>query len=193
MEDIMKFAKSMVILALAGAVAVPTFGADKKAPATKTAPAAKAPAAKAPAAKPAEDIWASLPAVVAKINGVPLTKADVISFFKSQFPNGQLPPFFNAAMVKQLAPRLIKSIVSQKLMDAEMAKAGFKAGPEQVKKIPGSRDQKSSERAARHAQPAACNAGKNAGSVHRRDCCQSDGTEADRHGSVRQADLPEKC
>ena len=133
MEEIMKIAKMMVLLALAGVVVLPAVAAEKKAPAKKAAAATKAAPAKK--AEPKVDVWASLPANVAEIDGVAVTKGEIISFFMAQFPDGNLPPFFTADLVKQLAPRLVKGVVASKLMDKEMAKAGFKATAEQTRKF----------------------------------------------------------
>lgn len=126
----MKFAKMTVALAVAGAVALPAFAAEKK------APAAKAPVkAEAKKADPQVDIWASLPATVAEVDGVAVGKGEIVSFFMAQFPDGKLPPFFNADLVKQIAPRLVKSVITSKLMDKELAKAGFKTNAEQTRKF----------------------------------------------------------
>ena len=127
----MKIAKMMMLAAAVGVMACPVFAAEaegKKAESPKTAAPAKAEAAKV-------DIWASLPATVAEIDGVAISKNEIISFFSAQFPNGNPPPFFTAELVKQVAPRLVKGIVASKLMEKEMEKAGFKASPEQTRKF----------------------------------------------------------
>ena len=100
----MKIAKMMVLLALAGVVVLPAAAAEKKAPAKKAAAATKAAPAKK--AEPKVDVWASLPANVAEIDGVAVTKGEIISFFMAQFPDGNLPPFFTADLVKQLAAEI---------------------------------------------------------------------------------------
>ena len=73
----MKIAKMMVLLALAGVVVLPAAAAEKKAPAKKAAAATKAAPAKK--AEPKVDVWASLPANVAEIDGVAVTKGEIIS------------------------------------------------------------------------------------------------------------------
>ena len=128
----MKTVKLMGILVLAGMIVLPTIAAEKKAPAKKAAPAAKAPAAKA---APQVDIWVGLPDVVAEIDGVKVGKNEVIQLFMSQLPDGKVPPFFTAELVKQDAPRLVKAVVSSKLFAKEMAKSGFKATAEQARKF----------------------------------------------------------
>ena len=113
----MKTVKLMGILVLAGMIVLPAIAADKK------APAAKAPEQKA---APAVDIWAGLPDVVAVVDGVKVTKKEVVQLFMSQLPDGKVPPFFTADLVKQVAPRLVKAVVSTKLFAKEMAKSKFK-------------------------------------------------------------------
>ena len=113
----MKTVKLMGILVLAGMIVLPTIAAEKKAPAKKAAPAAKAPAKKA---APQVDIWAGLPEVVAVVDGVKVTKNEVVQLFMSQLPDGKIPPFFTAELVKQVAPRLVKAVVSTKLFAKEM-------------------------------------------------------------------------
>ena len=128
----MKTVKLMGILVLAGMIVLPTIAAEKKAPAKKVAPAAKAPAKKA---APQVDIWAGLPEVVAVVDGVKVTKNEVVQLFMSQLPDGKIPPFFTAELVKQVAPRLVKAVVSTKLFAKEMAKSKFKATAEQARKF----------------------------------------------------------
>ena len=128
----MKIAKLMVLAAVSGAAAFPLFSADA---AQKKAESPKAAATAKKAEAPKADIWACLPATVAEIDGVAVSKNEIISFFVAQFPNGNPPPFFTADLVKQVAPRLVKGVVMSKLMDREMEKAGFKASPEQTRKF----------------------------------------------------------
>ena len=128
----MKTVKLMGTLLLAGMIVLPTMAAEKKAPAKKAAPAAKAPAKEA---APQVDIWVSLPDVVAVVDGANVTKAEVIQLFMSQLPDGKVPPFFTAELVKQVAPRLVKAVVSNKLFAKEMAKSKFKATAEQARKF----------------------------------------------------------
>ena len=128
----MKTVKLMGTLLLAGMIVLPTMAAEKKAPAKKAAPAAKAPVKKA---APQVDIWVSLPDVVAVVDGAKVTKQEVVQLFMSQLPDGKIPPFFTAELVKQVAPRLVKAVVSNKLFAKEMAKSKFKATAEQARKF----------------------------------------------------------
>lgn len=128
----MKIAKLMVLAAVSGIAAFPLFSADA---AQKKAESPKAAASAKKAEAPKADIWACLPATVAEIDGVAVSKNEIISFFVAQFPNGNPPPFFTADLVKQVAPRLVKGVVMSKLMDREMEKAGFKASSEQTRKF----------------------------------------------------------
>lgn len=125
------------------------------APAPKAAPAAKkaevkpaAPVAAKPEAKkaeaPAVDVWSALPEVVAEINGVPVKKQEIISVFMAQLPDGKLPPFVTVDMIRQMAPQMVRTVVINKLLEAEMAKEGYKPSEasaraflhEQIKKAP---------------------------------------------------------
>ena len=122
----MKSVKLIALLALAGIIASSAFAAEKKAPAKKAAPA--------PAkAAPQVDVWAGLPAVVAEINGTKVAKDEVIALFMTQFPDGKLPPFFTAELVSQVAPRLVKAVVADKLINKEIEKSGFKATADQTR------------------------------------------------------------
>lgn len=102
--------------------------------------AAKAPEAEAPKAKSAKaaaetvDVWSALPEVVAEVNGKPLTRAEVAKLMLAQTPDGKLPPFITVDMVRQMAPQIVKSIVLDKLVEAEMAKEGYKPSEENARK-----------------------------------------------------------
>ena len=129
MEEFMKTVKLMSVLALAGMIVLPAVAAEKKAPAKKV------PAKKAAAPAKTADIWVGLPDVVAVIEGVPVKKQEVITMFMSQLPDGKVPPFFTAELVKQVAPRLVKAVVSQKLFAKEMAKNGVKVTAAETRKF----------------------------------------------------------
>ncbi len=108
--------------------------AEAKATGAKAAPAAEAQAteAKATEAK-AADVWQSLPAVVAEVNGQPITRDMVVAMIMAQLPNGELPPFFTADFIKQIAPALVRDLVNRKLIEDEIAKSGSKVSAEDVK------------------------------------------------------------
>ena len=98
--------------------------AEAKATGAKAAPAAEAQAteAKATEAK-AADVWQSLPAVVAEVNGQPITRDMVVAMIMAQLPNGELPPFFTADFIKQIAPALVRDLVNRNLIEDEIAKS----------------------------------------------------------------------
>ena len=124
----MKKNLKMMALVFAGVAGLSLFAAE--------APKAKE-TAKKPEAKPAAaavDIWASLPEVVAEVDGVPMKKQEVIAVFMEQMPDGKIPPYLTAEMVGQMAPQMVRSVVVSKLMDKEMAKSGFKASAENTRK-----------------------------------------------------------
>ena len=129
-------------LALCAAPAPAAAPAAKKAEVKPAAPVAKPEAKKAEA--PAVDVWSALPEVVAEINGVPVKKQEIISVFMAQLPDGKLPPFVTVDMIRQMAPQMVRTVVINKLLEAEMAKEGYKPSEasaraflhEQIKKAP---------------------------------------------------------
>ena len=78
---------------IASLIAIPAMGAAKKEavkPANKieVKPAPKA-TAKAKAEAPKEDVWASLPNIVATINGKPVMKSEIIKMMMSNLLKGK--------------------------------------------------------------------------------------------------------
>lgn len=136
--------KTMLMLSAVLGVSVMLSGAEpaKKADARKPAAPAKE---TAPAMKSVtlEELTASLPNVLAKINGKDVTKAQFINdFLKPQLPGGKLPPMPEAQAKEQIsqfatmaAPMLVKGYVDQMLLEAAAAKAGFKPSAELVTKL----------------------------------------------------------
>ena len=100
----------------------------KQAPAAKPAPV---PTPKSAEASPA--IWDSLPDKVAVIAGKPVTKAEVIEFVKSQFPNGKIPSVFTAENVKELAPQIVDGLIRERLIAADMAARKFQVTPQDAR------------------------------------------------------------
>ncbi len=118
--------KMMTTLLASGMLISGAFAAD---------PAPKANPAQAPEVKeksPAE-LFAFLPEVVAKINGKDLTRAEVVTAFVADLPDGKLPPFVTEEMLKQMAPQMVRGLVSQRLLGEAAEKAGFKASEQSVK------------------------------------------------------------
>ena len=128
MENNMKKNLKMMALVFAGVAGLSLFAAEASKAKEATA---KTEAKPAPAAV---DIWASLPEVVAEIDGVPMKKQEVIAVFMEQMPDGKIPAYLTADMVGQMAPQMIRSVVVSKLMDKEMEKSGFKASAENTRK-----------------------------------------------------------
>lgn len=100
----------------------------KPAPA-KPAPA-PAPAKPAPAPAPAEDPFSAIPPVLAEIGGQKITKDMVVEQLVGNLPGGQLPPGISADLIKRMLPGLARSLVYQKILEDEMAKAGVKPSAE---------------------------------------------------------------
>ena len=129
----------LTVLALAGSA----LWADAPAPEQeKSADGAPAPAvaavqpaqvAVAAPEKAPEDLWAFLPDKVAEINGVAIPKQAIIDQLMKEFPDGKLPAFVNADMLKQLAPQLVHAYVYGELMKAALDKSGIKPSEEAAK------------------------------------------------------------
>lgn len=121
------------VILMAAAMGTVMFQA-KAADEAKAAPAKDAKAevkAEAPA-----DMWAFLPAVVAKVDGKDVTKKEFVDFITPQLagPDGKMPPMVTPEMLVKVAPMQIKAFVDQKLVLAAAEKAGFKPSAELVKK-----------------------------------------------------------
>jgi len=132
--------KTMLMLSMMLGCAL-AFAADPVKPA--------APAAKPAEAKPEmkaitlEELTASLPDVLAKVNGKDITKAQFVNeFLKPQLPGGKLPPMPAEQAQAQIAqfstmaaPMLVKGYVDQLLLEEAAAKAGFKPSAELVTEL----------------------------------------------------------
>jgi hypothetical protein len=92
----------------------------------------KAPAAPAPAKTAPADIWSALPEVVAVVDGKNITRKDVENFLKAQMPDGKIPPMFNAELLKQMAPGIVRGMVEEQLMAKAIAKSGIKVTAQMV-------------------------------------------------------------
>lgn len=115
----MSMIKNVGLLAVSGVLGCAVFAAPAE-KANSAAPAAK------PAAAPAKvDIWASLPEVLAEANGEKVFKKELVETFSKQFPDGKIPEFVTADLVKQVAPQMTKMLVANKLIDAEMKASKF--------------------------------------------------------------------
>ena len=131
--------KMMLMLSAVLGASVMLSGADAKKPAA--APAKEA----APVMKSVtlEELTASLPNVLAKIDGKDVTKAQFVNdFLKPQLPGGKMPPMPEEQAKEQIAqfatmaaPMLVKGYVDQLLLEAAAAKAGFKPSAELVTKL----------------------------------------------------------
>ena len=108
---------------MCSAAAAPKAPAAKAAPAAKTAPAAKEVSA---------NMWEAIPAVVAVVDGKNITREDVKAFLISQMPDGKIPPMFNAELLKQMAPGIVRGMVEQQLMEKAMGKSGIKVTPQMI-------------------------------------------------------------
>ena len=116
--------KLYLALLACGAITLGAAESAAKAP----APVAAKPAEKAEA-KPV-DIWASLPAVVAEIDGKPITKQEFVAGVAKEIPEQQLQLFtqLGPEQVAKIAPMLVDNYLKMKLIEAEVAKANIKVG-----------------------------------------------------------------
>ena len=120
--------KMMLMLSAVLGASVMLSGADAKKPAA--APAKEA----APVMKSItlEELTASLPNVLAKIDGKDVTKSQFVNdFLKPQLPGGKMPPMPEDQAKEQIAqfatmaaPMLVKGYVDQLLLEAAAASTG---------------------------------------------------------------------
>jgi len=131
------------LLKVAGVGAVIVAAGCCKCSAAEAAPApAKAPEVKAEA-KPSEkapevkkvDVWASLPEVVATIDGKPVTKSELIASVLAQTPDGKVPEELTPEVVAAAAPTLVKDYINYKLLEAEQLKSGIKPNKADAKAL----------------------------------------------------------
>ena len=119
----------MVSLFAAGAVAFSAGAAD----AVKPAPAKAAPAEKADAKKAPEDVWKLIPATVAEVDGKSISKDEFVKFLLKSIPDGKIPEGLTAEMIRKEAPGLVKQMVLDQLITAQVEKAGIKPSYEMAK------------------------------------------------------------
>lgn len=119
----------MVSLFAAGAVAFSAGAAD----AAKPAPAKPAPAEKAEAKKAPEDVWKLIPATVAEVDGRSVSKDEFVKFLLKSIPDGKIPEGLTAEMIRKEAPGLVKQMVLDQLITAQVEKAGIKPSYEMAK------------------------------------------------------------
>ena len=124
----------MVSLFAAGAVAFSAGAADAAKPApAKPAPAKAAPAAKADEKKAPEDVWKLIPATVAEVDGKSISKDEFVKFLLKSIPDGKIPEGLTAEMLRKEAPTLVKQMVLDQLISAQVEKAGIKPSYEMAK------------------------------------------------------------
>ena len=117
----------MVSLFAAGAVAFSAGAAE----AAKPAPAKAAPAAEAK--KAPEDVWKLIPDTVAEVDGKSVSKDEFVKFLLKSIPDGKIPEGLTAEMIRKEAPGLVKQMVLDRLISAQVEKAGIKSSYEMAK------------------------------------------------------------
>jgi len=71
------------------------------------------------------DMWQTIPETVASVNGRAITRKDLETFMKAQMPGGVLPPSLTTDKLKLLAPRIVRGMVEQQLLESAMTKAQY--------------------------------------------------------------------
>ena len=118
----MKKMKLMLIPGLVLGAAAMLGAADTK---SVTVPAPDAKAAgndllaqmNKPTGTPVAKAFDFLPAVVAKVNGKDITKAEFIAAMAKQVPGGMVPPQMPAELLKMQAPQLVEQYVTKLVLD----------------------------------------------------------------------------
>ncbi|MBQ4107498.1 MAG: peptidylprolyl isomerase [Lentisphaeria bacterium] len=120
---------------------------QKKAPAPAPAAVEAPQQAEAPKMATEEQLFGSLPAVIAKMNGKDITKADFIAWIKSQSPNGKLPeiPAEMAELFQNQFAQMVTRFMDEKLLLAAAEKAGYKPSAEAARKFLDEQDAKLTE------------------------------------------------
>ena len=72
-----------------------------------------------------EEAFKALPEDLASCNGKVFTKKEMLALLAPQTPSGKMPPGFTAERAMQIAPELIRGMISQKLLLETAKKAGF--------------------------------------------------------------------
>ena len=124
----MSMNKLYLALLACGAITLGAAENDAKTPAQPAEKAEAKPAEKTEA-KPV-DIWASLPAVVAEIDGKPITKQEFVADIAKEIPEQQMQLFtqLGPEQVAKFAPMLVDNYLKMKIIEAEMAKQNFNIG-----------------------------------------------------------------
>lgn len=81
-----------------------------------------------------DEAFKGLPADLASYNGKVFTKKELLATISQQIPGGKMPPGFTAERAMQMAPDLVKSMISKDLLVAAAKKAGFIPSAEMAKK-----------------------------------------------------------
>lgn len=108
--------------------------AEEKAAAEIPAPPDKTPEAPA-APAPKVDIWKNIPEVVAEVDGVKITKADIKEKFDQMIPGGRVPEGIAQEQIDQVIYSLTRMDVMQTLVTNAIAKSGFNPDDAEIKKF----------------------------------------------------------
>ncbi len=123
----------MLSLFAAGAVTFSTSAAEAAKSAANPVPTKAAPTAKSDEKKAPEDVWKLIPATVAEVDGKAVSKDEFVKFLLKSIPDGKVPEGLTAEMLRKEAPTLVKQMVLDQLISAQVEKAGIKPSYEMAK------------------------------------------------------------
>ena len=133
----MKKMKMLLIPGMVIGTAAVLCGADAKnvtvpAPDAKAAGNAMLEQMNKPQGTPVAKAFDFLPAVVAKINGKDVTKAEFINFVAQQVPGGVIPAQMPVDMLKMQAPQMVEQYVTKQVMDKAFADSKVTVSADEV-------------------------------------------------------------
>ena len=133
----MKKMKMLLIPGMVIGTAAVLCGADAKnvtvpAPDAKAAGNAMLEQMNKPQGTPVAKAFDFLPAVVAKINGKAVTKAEFINFVAQQVPGGVIPAQMPVDMLKMQAPQMVEQYVTKQVMDKAFADSKVTVSADEV-------------------------------------------------------------
>ena len=76
-----------------------------------------------PQGTPVAKAFDFLPAVIAKVNGKDITKAEFIAFASQQIPGGVIPPQMPVELLKMQAPQMVEQYVTKLVLDKAFAES----------------------------------------------------------------------
>ena len=133
----MKNVKMLLIPGLVIGVGAMLGAADAKsvtvpAPDAKAAGNAMLAQMNKPQGTPIAKAFDFLPAVVAKVEGKDITKAEFINFLAQQIPGGVIPPQMPEALLKMQAPQMVEQYVTKMVLDKAFAASKITVSADEI-------------------------------------------------------------